>query len=85
MLFSITALSALVLAAEPEEALLHLKDVETGKPVLAHSGTVYWNDYRRRWVMIAVVIRHVLSGRGLVCRGGPPAWPVGLRQKGRHA
>lgn len=36
-----------------EEALPYLSDVETGKPILAHRGTVYWNDYRRRWVMIA--------------------------------
>ncbi len=37
-----------------EEALLHLQDADTGKPVTAHSGSVYWNEYRRRWVMIAV-------------------------------
>jgi len=36
-----------------EEASPGLHDVATGKPVLAHRGTVYWNDYRRRWVMIA--------------------------------
>ena len=36
-----------------EEALPHLSDIDTGKPILAHRGTVYWNDYRRRWVMIA--------------------------------
>jgi hypothetical protein len=36
------------------EALLQLRDVETGAPVLAHSGSVCWNDYRRRWVLIAV-------------------------------
>jgi hypothetical protein len=37
-----------------DEALLQLQDVETGKPVLAHSGSVYWNRYRRRWIMIAL-------------------------------
>jgi hypothetical protein len=36
-----------------EEAVPHLCDVETGKPLAAHRGSVYWNDYRRRWVMIA--------------------------------
>ena len=36
-----------------EEALLQLQDVETGKPVTAHAGSVYWNEYRGRWVMIA--------------------------------
>jgi hypothetical protein len=39
---------------KPEEALLHLTDAQTGKPVTAHGGSVYWNEYRRRWVMIAV-------------------------------
>lgn len=35
------------------ETLLNLRDVLSGKRVLGHGGTVYWNDYRRRWVMIA--------------------------------
>jgi hypothetical protein len=38
----------------PEEALLNLRDVDTGKTVLAHGGSVYWNNYRNHWVMIAV-------------------------------
>jgi hypothetical protein len=36
----------------PEEALIHLKDIETGRTVIAHAASVYWNDYRRRWVLI---------------------------------
>lgn len=39
---------------KPREALLNLRDVETGKTVLAHGGSVYWNAYRGRWGMIAV-------------------------------
>jgi hypothetical protein len=39
-------------ALEPDEALIHLRDVDTGDPVIPHNGSVYWNDYRRRWVMI---------------------------------
>lgn len=35
-------------------ALLQLRDHRTGQSVQAHSGSVYWNDYRRRWVMITV-------------------------------
>jgi hypothetical protein len=38
----------------PGEALLPLQDSDTGKPVQLNSGSVYWNDYRRRWVLIAV-------------------------------
>lgn len=39
---------------KPGEALLNLRDIETGRTVLAHGGSVYWNAYRGRWVMIAV-------------------------------
>jgi hypothetical protein len=31
-----------------------LRDRDTGKPVQAHGGSVYWNAYRKRWVMIVV-------------------------------
>lgn len=37
---------------KPEEALLQLRDVESGKPVLGHAGTVFWNEYRKKWIMI---------------------------------
>jgi hypothetical protein len=40
----------------PDETFLNLRDVLTGKPVLAHGGSVCWNAYRRRWVMIAVEV-----------------------------
>src|SRR5262249_49114964 len=39
---------------QPAEALLQLCDRDTGKPVSAHAGSVYWNDFRGRWVMITV-------------------------------
>jgi hypothetical protein len=39
---------------KPAEALLHLQDADTGKPISDHRGSVYWNAYRQRWVMIAV-------------------------------
>jgi hypothetical protein len=37
-----------------EEALLQLRDRDGDKPIFAHAGSVYWNEYRRRWVLIAV-------------------------------
>ena len=37
-----------------DEALFNLRDIDSGKPVLAHGGSVYWNGYRKRWVMITV-------------------------------
>lgn len=39
---------------QADESLIHLQDVNTGKTVVAHGGSVYWNDYRKRWVMITV-------------------------------
>jgi hypothetical protein len=39
-----------------EEALLLLRDVATGQEVLAHAGSVNWNEYRQRFVMIAVQV-----------------------------
>jgi glutamyl/glutaminyl-tRNA synthetase len=39
---------------KPEEALLQLRDADSGKPGSAHGGSVYWNEFRKRWVMIAV-------------------------------
>lgn len=38
---------------KPGEALLALRDVETGKRVVAHAGSVAFNAYRKRYVMIA--------------------------------
>jgi hypothetical protein len=39
---------------KPDEILLTLRDVETGRAVYAHGGSVNWNPYRGRWVMITV-------------------------------
>ena len=35
-----------------DEAVLALRDVDTGKPIIGHRGSVYWNAHRGRWVMI---------------------------------
>jgi len=37
---------------KPHEAWTQLRDVDSGKPVLAHAGSVYWNEYRGRWITI---------------------------------
>lgn len=39
---------------KPGETRWQLRDRDTGKMVLAHGGSVYWNAFRRRWVLIAV-------------------------------
>jgi hypothetical protein len=33
---------------KPGEALLQLRDADSGKAVRAHGGSVYWNEYCRR-------------------------------------
>lgn len=38
----------------PEEAAVDVRDAQTGKSILLHSGSVAWNEYRRRYVLIAV-------------------------------
>ena len=35
-----------------EEVLTQLRDLETDKFVTSHGGTVFWNSYRKRWIMI---------------------------------
>jgi hypothetical protein len=35
-----------------DEALIRLKDAATGKRFVAHRGTVQWNEYRKRWILI---------------------------------
>jgi hypothetical protein len=37
---------------KPDEGWLQLKDVETNEPVIAHAGSVAWNAYRKRYVMV---------------------------------
>lgn len=34
------------------EGLLALRDAASGKPMVAHGGSVFWNGYRKRFVMI---------------------------------
>ena len=36
----------------PEERLTALRDIDTDQAVLSHGGSVFWNPYRKRWVMI---------------------------------
>lgn len=36
----------------PEEAWIHLLDVETGDSVEINRGSVFWNAYRQRWILI---------------------------------
>jgi hypothetical protein len=39
-------------AIKKDEARWQFQDRNTGKPVRPHAGSVYWNAFRKRWVMI---------------------------------
>ena len=38
---------------KPQEVLAPLRDIETDAPIRSHGGSVFWNAYRKRWVMIS--------------------------------
>jgi hypothetical protein len=38
---------------QPGEGLFRLTD-DAGKAIMIHRGSVYWNDYRKRWIMIGL-------------------------------
>jgi hypothetical protein len=39
---------------KPEDMHFQLVDVDSGTPINAHGGSVYWNEHRQRWVMIVL-------------------------------
>lgn len=47
--------AALVRAGKlaPDDARFQLEDVDTHAPVFLHAGSVRWNDFRKRWVLIS--------------------------------
>jgi hypothetical protein len=48
---------------KPEDSRLRTVDAASGKPVLLHSGSVHWNEFRQCWVMIALELYgHSLLG-----------------------
>ena len=49
-----TQMPSLIEALKKEKQDTHLYDIETGKKITPHGGTVYFNAYRRRWVSIFV-------------------------------
>lgn len=75
----------------PEEALLQLADRDSGMPVFAHSGSVYWNEYHGRWVMIAVELGGESSHLGEVWYSeadspvGPWAYAVKIVTHNRYS
>jgi len=46
--------TAVIKALEEEAGRPHVYDIESGKEIFSHNGTVYFNSYRQRWVAIFV-------------------------------
>ncbi len=38
---------------KPDEVLAPLRDIDTDAPIHSHGGSVHWNPYLKRWVMIS--------------------------------
>lgn len=41
---------------KPDEAMVDLVDPDNGQHAVAHRGSVFYNDFRRRWIMIATEV-----------------------------
>jgi len=50
----VSAKTSVIQALEKEKRDVHLVDIESGKEISPHNGTVYFNAYRQRWVTIFV-------------------------------
>ena len=49
-----SAKTSVVEALKKEKKNVHLYDIESGRKIIPHGGTVYFNAYRQRWVAIFV-------------------------------
>jgi len=49
-----SARTSVVEALKKETKNVHLRDIESGREISHHGGTVYFNAYRQRWVMVFV-------------------------------
>ena len=38
---------------KPEEGWLQLMDVATGQPITSFRGSVFWNEFRQKWILIS--------------------------------
>ncbi|MBN2137581.1 MAG: hypothetical protein JW720_07235 [Sedimentisphaerales bacterium] len=58
-------------------------DVESGQKILSHNGTVYYNDYRKRWV--AIFVQHFggpsMLGEVWYCEADMPSGPWGYGRR----
>ena len=60
----------------PDEVWLKLTDVDSGKVIEAHRGSVTWNPHRRRWVLITTQVRGTsMLGEVWYCEADQPEGP----------
>ena len=60
---------------KPEESWIDLHDYETGARIPAGGGSVYWNEFRRRWVML--ISDRIKAGEIWFAEGDTPVGPWG--------
>jgi hypothetical protein len=58
---------------KPGEAISALRDVDTGRTIIPHKGSVYWNEYRRHWVLIVSELGGESSHLGEIWYAEAPA------------
>lgn len=59
-------------AMKPEDSWIDFHDVETGERIHAGRGSVYWNEFRRRWIMLSSSRR---AGEIWFAEGDTPSGP----------
>lgn len=60
----------------PEESRLRTVDAATDKPILLHGGSVRWNEFRERWVMVSLeTFGHSLLGEMWYLEAEQPEGP----------
>lgn len=48
------SMTAIIKALKQEKAKTQFSDIESGRAIIPHGGSVYYNSHRRRWIMIFV-------------------------------
>jgi hypothetical protein len=67
---------------KPGEKWFQLTDPDTGKPILYHGGSIYWNEWRRRWVIIfGELFGTSVLGEIWYAEGDTPLGPWGYAKK----
>ena len=58
-----------------EEGWIHLFNIDDGTRIMSHAGSVYWNEYRKKWVMIMQSRELLPLGEIWYAEGDTPVGP----------